>query len=151
MLQDNITKWIDHSKGPVRESGEPVEPGVDSSPQHFAHVAIAPKNNGQFDLVWTCENGQRGSGHDARYTVRFMHGTEILAAPQYECHLGRSEVQFKQRRDSSAHFIIDLSRVIDRVDRIQMHAEPATPVARPYERCPPGTVRPGPVWGPVCS
>jgi hypothetical protein len=138
MPNPNTVAWLDHSKS--------IRPGADSSPQHFALALIQPKNGGKYDVTWTCENGQRGSGHDATYTIEFMHNDEVLASEPKECHLGRSEVQFKQRREIDPPKEVDLSRVIDRVTGVRISAKPNTPVARNNgRRCSPGTMLPPPI------
>ena len=137
MPNPNTTPWTNHSIA--------IKPGVDISPQHFGTVEIRPKGGGIFDLVFACENGMRGSRNDARYKLEFLQGNTVVRAAVQDCHLGRSEIQFSQRREIYPPRRIDLSNLIDKVTAVRMSA---TPLAIPPDQRPP---RPPPGPHPPCN
>lgn len=136
MPNPNVVPWVDHSKS--------IRPGVDSSPQHFAFAEIIPRGSSKYEVIWSCENGQRGSGHDAAYKIEFLGDGEVLASDEWTCHLGRSDVQFRQRREVYPARELNIAPIVDRVTGVRISARPAPPVAKDVPSYPPGTTLPPP-------
>jgi hypothetical protein len=137
----SLTKWPDHSKS--------VRPLNEVAGQRYSWALIAPAGNGQFEITWACENGKReGANHDGRYKLEFKKGDEVLATDSHSCHLPRRFGEGHKKEIDPHHHLVSVPDYADEIKMSVYHEEPGP---RPYERCPPGTVRPGPLWGPVCG
>src|SRR5215469_4336343 len=106
--------------------------GVDE-PQHFAEI-IGPDRSGVIEVLFTCENGKRGSNFAGNILLEFREGEKTVASVQYHC-LGRSWTVFHHVKKS--HRVnVDLSEVMDRVNNIKMqiHADVPIQSASPISR-----------------
>ena len=118
--------WINHSQPPTTFFG------VDE-PQHFAEI-IGPDRSGVIEVLFTCENGKRGSNFAGNILLEFREGEKTVASVQYHC-LGRSWTVFHHVKKS--HRVnVDLSEVMDRVNNIKMqiHADVPIQSASPISR-----------------
>jgi hypothetical protein len=113
--------WVDHTKG--------FSFGADAANQVFATGTVTPLGNGKFRFHLKCEHNDPGRAN-AAYTIQFLSGLKVLHSYTKRCNLlGSSTVSIQgmqigksggDRREYNQD--LDLSRVINRIDSIELVA-----------------------------
>lgn len=109
MANPHVERWADHQH---------IIIGSDFEPQHYATAEIsAPDSNIVVNVLITCENGTPGSSWKGYFTVLFRQGENVLASAVEHCQINRSGSEKHKKYRKSV--LVDLSKVICRVDNIQ--------------------------------
>lgn len=124
--------WTDHSKT--------IIVGVDLEPQHYATARIAPREEGQVAVIWTCENGTQGSRNFGNYRLTFYKGDTPVSSSVHQCRLDRGYFSGHMKQEAAPE-TINFADSLAQITHVVIEAFPLQ-AAMPA-RGPVGPARPG--------